>query len=53
MPNIWQDPTKSIPKNDSRIDRIDFDKEDMGARKSHIRNVHHKNSNQIEHVSTK
>ena len=47
--DIFQNPTKSIPKGDSRVVRIDFSKEDMGARKSHLpRNI--KNDLSIQHV---
>jgi hypothetical protein len=49
--NIWQDGTKSIPRSDARIVRIDFDKSDIGARKSHIAGVAPKNANTIKHVA--
>lgn len=50
MPNIWQDSTKSIPKSDPKVSRIQFDKSDMGARKSHISGIHKKNDNTIDHI---
>ena len=53
MPNIWQDSTKTIPKSDKNIHRIEFDKEDIGARKSHISGINPKNSNSIEHIGKK
>ena len=48
--NIWQDSTKTVPKSDSRIVRVDFDKSDLGARKSHLSGMHPKNDNSIQHV---
>lgn len=48
--NIFQDGTKSIPRSDSRVERIAFDKSDIGARKSHISGVAPKNTNIIKHV---
>ena len=36
MTNIFHDPTKRIPENDPRIVRVEFDKSDIGARKSHL-----------------
>lgn len=51
MPSIWQDPTKSIPRSDPKVRRIDFDKNDIGARKSHTNNTVHKATEQgIQHV---
>ncbi len=29
--NVFQDPTKSLPKKDEQIVRIDFSKQDMAA----------------------
>ncbi len=49
--SIFQDPTKSIPRGDSRIVRPELDKSDIGARKSHTRGVLKKNENDIKHVS--
>ena len=51
--SIFQDPTKSIPRGDSRVSRIPLDKSDIGARKSHIRNADKKNDFPIEHVKSK
>ena len=48
--DIFQDSTKSIPKSDPRVVRIDFDKNDIGARKSHISGALHKNDYDIKHV---
>lgn len=49
--DLFQDGTKSIPRSDPRVSRIDWDKEDIGARKSHISGIAPKNSNTIEHVN--
>lgn len=49
--DVFHNPTKSIPKGDSRIVRVEFDKQDQGARKSHISGIAPKNSNVIKHVS--
>ena len=53
MVNIWQDGTKAIPKSDSRIDRIPFNKNDIGARPSHINGAMKKNDHVIMHVKGK
>lgn len=49
--NIFHDPTKKLPDNDPRIVKIDMDKSDLGARKSHLpTSAQVKNSNSIDHV---
>lgn len=48
--DIFHDTTSTIPKSDARIARIDFDKEDLGARKSHTSGIHRKNSYAIQHI---
>lgn len=48
--DIFHNPTSSVPKSDPKIERIDFDKEDFGARKSHINGLHKKNGYTIGHV---
>lgn len=51
MVNIWQNSTKSLPKNDSRVVRVNMETSDMGARKSHLpTKTAGKNSNDIKHV---
>lgn len=50
MANIFEDKTKTIPKHDGRIVRVEFDKQDLGARKSHISGLAPKNENSIRHV---
>ena len=48
--NIFKDNTSTIPKSDPKVSRIELDKSDFGARKSHISGIHKKNSNTIQHV---
>ncbi len=36
MVDIFRDPTKSLPKKDEQIVRVDMEQLDMGGRKSHI-----------------
>ncbi len=50
MSNIFEDKTKTLPKNDPRIVRVKFDENEIGARKSHISGVAPKNGNSIQHV---
>jgi len=50
-PDIFQDGRRSIPESDPRVERIQLDKEDIGARKSHISGVHKKNDYTIRHVT--
>jgi len=47
--DIFQNPTKTLPKDDSRVVRIPLDKSDLGARKSHLPKTG-KNGNTIQHV---
>lgn len=51
--SIWQNNTTSVPKSDSRITRVPFDHQAIGARKSHISGVHKKNDEVIVHVGGK
>ncbi len=48
--DLFQNNTKTLPKNDARVVRIDMDKSDLGARKSHIGGVVKKNDNVIRHT---
>ena len=48
--NIFQDPTKALPKKDEQIVRIDFEQQDIGGRKSHIPNVGKSSTMAIQHV---
>ena len=50
--DIFQDPTKTLPKSDSRIVRVPFDQEEMGARSSHIAGIHKKSDMTIKHVKS-
>ena len=34
--NIFQDPSKSLPKSDAQIVRVDMEQQDIGGRKSHL-----------------
>lgn len=52
MTNIFEDKTKTVPKHDNRIHRVEFDKSDLGARKSHTSGVAPKNENSIRHVKS-
>jgi hypothetical protein len=36
--------------NDAKVVRIEFDKSDIGATKSHIKGLHSKNDYTIKHV---
>ena len=36
MVNIFQNPSKMLPKSDDQIVRVDMDKSDIGGRKSHL-----------------
>lgn len=50
--DVFHDKTSSIPKGgNSNIERIDFDKSDIGARKSHLSDAFKvKSSYSIKHV---
>ena len=49
MVNIFSNPTKSMPKSDDQIVRVDLDKSDIGGRKSHLPGQM-KNDASISHV---
>lgn len=36
MGSIFQDPTKSVPKSDAQIVRVDMEQMDIGGRKSQL-----------------
>lgn len=36
MVDLFQNTTKTLPKSDEQIVRIDMDKSDIGGRKSHL-----------------
>jgi hypothetical protein len=48
--DIFQDPTKTVPKSDPRIVRVPFDQEELGARSSHIAGIHKRNDMDVKHV---
>lgn len=48
--DIFHDPTKTVPKSDPRILSQDFEKQDMGGRKSHVPRLP-KNDLVIQHVN--
>ena len=48
--DIFQEGRKSIPTSDPKVERIDWDKEDIGARKSHTPGAHRKNGYTLVHV---
>ena len=48
--NIFQDPTKSLPKKDDQIVRVDFEEQQIGGRKSHIPNVKTSGQLTIQHI---
>lgn len=47
--NIFQDPSKTIPKSDSQIVRVPLDTMDIGGRKEHLP-ASSKNDMSISHV---
>lgn len=50
--NIFHEPSRKLPDSDPRIDKIPFDKNDIGARKSHLPKASDvKNDKTITHVS--
>ena len=50
MPNLFQDPTKSIPTKDAQIVRVDMEQQDIGGRKSHLPAKHVESDMSITHV---
>lgn len=48
--NIFNDPTKSIPKSDAQIVRVDMEQMDIGGRKSHLPSQDKSNDMSISHV---
>lgn len=51
--NVFKESRTNLPQNDPKIHRIEFDKADIGATKSHISKALHKNSNTIQHVGSR
>jgi len=51
MADVFKGPsTSTVPKNDPRVIRVDFNKSDLGARKSNLP-TGIKNDNSIKHVN--
>ena len=50
MANIFQDPTKALPKKDSQIIRINFEQQDLGGRQSHIPSNTKSDGLAIQHI---
>lgn len=50
MANIFSDPTKSIPKSDAQIVRVDMEQMDIGGRKSHLPSDQKSMDMSISHV---
>lgn len=50
MANIFVDPTKSVPKQDSQIVRVDMEQQDIGGRKSHLPNQDKSEAMTVRHV---
>lgn len=48
--NIFQDPTKSVPKSDEQIVRVDMEQMDIGGRKSHLPGQGKSSDMSISHV---
>jgi hypothetical protein len=50
--NIFQDPTKSVPKSDNMIVRVDMEQLDIGGRKSHLPAGQKSSDMSITHVAS-
>lgn len=50
--NIFQNSTKSIPKSDSQIVRVNMEQLDISGRKSHLPKAQPATTMSIRHVST-
>jgi hypothetical protein len=48
--NLFQDPTKSVPKSDEQIVRVDMEQLDIGGRKSHLPGQGKSSDMSIDHV---
>lgn len=48
--NIFQDSTKSVPKSDAQIVRVDMEQQDIGGRKSSLPSQQKSPDLSIEHV---
>jgi hypothetical protein len=50
MTDIFRDPTKSVPTQDTQIVRVDMEQQDIGGRKSHLPPKQVSNDMSITHV---
>jgi hypothetical protein len=51
MPNVFQDPTKTLPmKADNQIVRVDMEQLDIAGRKDHLPSMQKAEKMAIEHV---
>ena len=50
MVDIFRDPTKSLPKKDEQIVRVDMEQQEIGGRKSHLPPKHVESDMSITHV---
>ena len=48
--NIFQDSTRSVPKSDEQIVRVDMEQLDIGGRKSHLPGNSKSSDLSIDHV---
>ena len=48
--NIFQDPTKALPKKDDQIVKVNFEEQQIGGRKSHIPTPSKAGNMAIQHV---
>lgn len=51
--NIFHEPSRKLPESDPRIEKIDFKKNDIGARMSHLPTAGEiKNDKTITHIKS-
>lgn len=53
MPNIFENSTKTLPKSDEQIVRVDMEQIDIGGRKSHLPSQSKSSVLPINHVPNK
>jgi hypothetical protein len=53
MPNIFQDPTKTVPKSDKQIIRVDMETQEIGGRKSSLPATSKSDAMTVSHVPNK
>lgn len=49
--NIFQDPTKTIPKGDAQIVRVTFQENEIGGRKDHMPKNDDNSRMSVQHVN--